>query len=167
MADRRDPDHGPEDLKEKLAYFERIFRSAGLRVTHQRMEIFRELAMATDHPSAETLHRRMKRTMPTLSVDTIYRALSAFEAHNLVTRVRTVENQARFEAQMQPHHHLICSKCKDIIDFQWEGFDDADLPEAISHWGEILGKSVTLHGVCRRCLAPGMERLPGVSSKNS
>ncbi|MEA3546946.1 MAG: transcriptional repressor, partial [Thermodesulfobacteriota bacterium] len=74
------------------------------------------------------------------------------EEKKLIKRVQTLENQARFEAQMTQHHHLICDKCKQIIDFQWKGFDDAGLPEEVAQIGHIRNKNVILLGTCRRCL---------------
>lgn len=139
-------------LQEKLDNLERVCRKAGLRVTHQRLMIYRELSECIDHPSAETLHRRMQKKMPTLSPDTIYRTLATFEEYGLITRVQTVEQQARFEAEMNPHHHLICSRCKEIIDFRWKGFDDSKLPDMIEGWGKIRSKNVVLHGICNKCM---------------
>ncbi len=141
-----------ERMQEKLDNFERVCREAGLRVTHQRIEIFRELSECKDHPSAEALYKRMQKKMPTLSQDTVYRTLATFEEYGLITRVQTVEQQARFEAEMDPHHHLICSRCKEIIDFTWEGFDESDLPNEIAGWGKIQRKNVVLHGVCAKCM---------------
>ena len=46
-------------LKQQLADFENACRKIALRLTPQRLEIFRELAKATDHPSAEILHQRL------------------------------------------------------------------------------------------------------------
>jgi len=141
-----------ENLQKKMTDFENACRGAGLKLTHQRLEIYRELAMSKDHPSAETLHKRLKKKLPTLSLDTIYRTLSTFEEKNLIKRVQTVESQARFETQMIQHHHLICDKCKRIIDFQWKGFDDTGLPEEVAQIGQIRNKNVILLGICRECL---------------
>ncbi|MGD0844088.1 MAG: transcriptional repressor [Geobacteraceae bacterium] len=141
-----------EMLQEKLTAFESACREAGLRLTHQRLEIYRELAMADDHPSAEVLHQRLRRKIPTISLDTVYRTLATFESHGLISKVNTVESQARFEATGMRHHHLICRKCKEIMDFQWQLIDDATLPEEISRWGRIDNKNVVVYGVCSKCL---------------
>ena len=141
-----------ENLQKKMRAFEQACRAAGLKLTHQRLEIYRELAMSTDHPSAESLYKRLKKKLPTISLDTIYRTLSTLEEKNLIKRVQTVESQARFEAQMTQHHHLICDKCKQIIDFQWKGFDDAGLPEEVAQIGQIRNKNIILLGICRECL---------------
>jgi len=139
------------DIKNKLGDFEESCRGAGLKLTHQRLEIFRELAMASDHPSAEILHKRLQQRLSTLSLDTVYRTLATFEKHQLITKVATIESQARFEAEMDRHHHAICRQCGSITDFSWQSFDETLLPEAINGWGRIDKKNITLHGVCGTC----------------
>ncbi|MGV1098041.1 Fur family transcriptional regulator [Thiovibrio sp. JS02] len=138
-------------IQKQLGRFEEACREAGLKLTHQRLEIFRELALAGDHPSAETLHKRLLKRMPTLSLDTVYRTLATFEKHQLITRVETMESQARFEADLERHHHAICRKCGIITDFSWLSLDEAQLPEAIKGWGSVDKKSITLHGICEKC----------------
>ena len=138
--------------EDQFLALEKACREAGLRLTHQRLEIFRELSGSTDHPSAERLHQRLLRKIPTLSLDTVYRTLATLEIHGLVNRVESLESQARFEAARERHHHLICSGCGKIMDFQWKTIDDVSLPEEICEWGEITRKSVVFHGVCKECL---------------
>ena len=68
-----------KNLQKKMSAFEQACRAAGLKLTHQRLEIYRELAMSSDHPSAESLYKRLKKKLPTISQDTIYRTLSTLE----------------------------------------------------------------------------------------
>lgn len=138
-------------LQEKLALFAQACRDANLKLTHQRLEIYRELASAADHPTAEMLYKRLRKTLPTISLDTVYRTLATFEEYNLVTRVQTVESHTRYEAEMAPHHHAICTRCGMITDFQWVSFDTLQLPEGISDWGRIEEKKITFRGVCDKC----------------
>ena len=126
-------------------------REVDLKLTHQRLEIFRVLASSTDHPTAEILYKRLKKNMPSLSLDTVYRTLSTFEEHALISRVQTDESHARFEAELEQHHHAICSRCHRITDFYWDICDSSELPEQIVRWGEIQDKQITLRGVCAEC----------------
>jgi Fur family peroxide stress response transcriptional regulator len=148
---------GNTSLQQMMESFEEACRSADLKLTHQRLEIYRELATATDHPCAETLHRRLLKHMPTLSLDTVYRTLATFAQHHLVKKVQTVDSQARFEAEMSQHHHVICDSCKEIMDFQWGSFDASSVPGDIEQWGSITNKNVTIHGTCRKCQATQQE----------
>ena len=138
-------------LPADLGPIEEACRKAGFRLTHQRLEIFRELARSTDHPSAETLHRRLARRVPTLSLDTVYRTLATFNHCRLVQKVETADSQARFEAVHERHHHLICRCCHGIADFAWPSIDKAVLPDGARDWGRIESRNVVISGVCRTC----------------
>ncbi|MBU0681457.1 MAG: transcriptional repressor, partial [Proteobacteria bacterium] len=124
-----------------LTEFENACRKADLKVTHQRLEIFRELAQAHDHPSAEMLYNRIIKRLPTISLDTVYRTLATLEKHDLITRVQTLESQARLEAEMIRHHHAVCRKCGAITDFSWNTFDEVQVPAELSGWGRITKRN--------------------------
>lgn len=141
-----------KNLEEHLKMFESACRTVGLRLTHQRLEVYRELVMSADHPSAETLHQRLRRTIPTLSLDTVYRTLATLASHGLINKVDTVESQARFEATLKQHHHLICNKCKQIVDFAWPSIQNLALPEEVGSWGNIASTNVVIYGICKQCL---------------
>jgi len=139
------------NAEERLRDFEEVCRKEGLKVTHQRLEVFKELLNSQDHPSVEKLYRRLLRKLPTISLDTVYRTLTTLEQHGLITRVQTQESQARYEGRIDNHHHVICKKCGKITDFHWELLDAAALPDEIIKWGRIERKNITLHGLCQEC----------------
>ena len=139
------------DSQQGIVTFEEACRRAGLRLTHQRLEIFRELSATNDHPSAEELHKRLLKTFPMISLDTVYRTLSVFVQHGLIHKVETAESQGRFEVRKTLHHHLICRNCKEIIDFKWTSFDAAPLPNELTAWGRIESRNAVVYGICREC----------------
>lgn len=142
---------GRDKLQEHLIDFEAACRRAGLKLTHQRLEIYRELAASTDHPSAEVLHHRLIKKIPMLAMDTVYRTLKTLNQHGLIHKVETIESQARFEVIYERHQHLICRQCRQIIDFQWPSIDDVPLPDALMHWGKIESRNVVVYGICNNC----------------
>ena len=141
-----------ENGRGKIASFQNACREAGLRLTHQRLEIYSELADTPDHPTAESIYQRIRKKIPTISLDTVYRTLATFARHGLINKVETVESQARFEVKIKRHHHLTCRKCYKITDFQWESIDDVSLPVEINSWGRVENKNVTVYGICKDCL---------------
>jgi Fur family peroxide stress response transcriptional regulator len=138
--------------EERLRAFAEICRKEGLKITYQRLEIFKELLNSSDHPTVEKLYHRLQPKLSTISLDTVYRTLATLEKHDLVVRVETGESQARFEGRMEEHHHAICKKCGSISDFYWQFPDEASLPDEISNWGQISKKNITLHGLCAQCI---------------
>ncbi|MCW8859590.1 MAG: transcriptional repressor [Deltaproteobacteria bacterium] len=139
-------------VKVQLDSFQEACREKGLRITPQRIEIFKELVKSNDHPTAEKLHQRLIEKMSTLSLDTVYRTLGTFSDLGLINKVETVESQAHFEVSHVPHHHLICEHCKKIIDFKWDQVDKADLPQEVQALGVFEKKNVIIYGTCNSCL---------------
>ena len=131
--------------------FKGICREAGLKLTHQRLEIYRELAGDTGHPSAEEVYRRVRDRMPTIALDTVYRTLSTFEKVGAIARVDVFDERARFDANLSPHQHFICTMCHAIMDFTWDVFEGLDLPAAVSRIGRIDHRSVIVRGICHNC----------------
>lgn len=140
-----------KNFQPQLQRFEQICKDAGLKVTHQRMEIYREVLAAHDHPSAEALYKRLEKRLPSLSLDTVYRTLGTFEQLKLVHRIETVESQARYEAFTPRHHHFLCKSCNQVFDFTWPHFDALQLPDHLSTIGTIDHANVVVHGTCASC----------------
>ncbi len=145
-------EHDKEQQQILIEQFSEACRKSGLKVTHQRTEIYRQLLLRPDHPTAETLHKRLLPSLPTISLDTVYRTLATLEQNGLVARIQTAESQARFEAVCKSHHHLICKNCKQVLDFEWPEVDDIELPLAVTEWGQIDTKNIVMYGICNNCL---------------
>ena len=153
MEPRRDNGAG-EILRKRLAHFEDVCREKGLKLTHQRREIFRDVAEDTTHPSAEDVYKRLKRRLPALSLDTVYRTLATFEQLGLIQRVQLLENIGRYDSNVSTHHHIECRRCQSIRDFDWPEFDALDASFAAEGWGKVTGKRVEVWGVCDQCQSP-------------
>ncbi|OPY07764.1 MAG: Peroxide operon regulator [Syntrophus sp. PtaB.Bin001] len=141
-----------QNSKGKYFDFDKECRKAGLKVTLQRQEIFEELRLSTDHPSAEALHERLRIKLPNLALDTVYRTLTTFANKGLINRVETAESLGRYEAIHSRHHHLICRRCGEIKDFTWSLLDEASLPDNVGNWGRIDSKNIVIYGLCDKCL---------------
>lgn len=139
-------------LHDRVKAFEARCRKAGLKLTHQRLEIYRELASTYDHPAADDVYRRVQKRIPTISLDTVYRTLLTFEQFGLAARVHAFDDRARFDANVSPHQHLACIRCKSIQDFQWRTFEQMKPPAKATKWGEVQTKDVVLKGLCNECL---------------
>ncbi|MEE4254042.1 MAG: Fur family transcriptional regulator [Desulfuromusa sp.] len=139
-------------VKTSIDTFIDACRKRDLRITPQRLEIFKKLAQTTDHPTAEKLHQRLVEQMPTLSLDTVYRTLGTFVEMGLINKVETIESQAHFEVSTVQHHHLICEQCRKIIDFEWKQVEEVPLPDETQSLGKFERKSVVVYGTCQDCL---------------
>jgi Fur family peroxide stress response transcriptional regulator len=138
----------PENYKKIKA----LFKKTDLKLTHQRLEVYSELQKSTQHPSAEDIFLTISHRLPTLAIDTVYRNLHDFENAGIIKRVFSIDDRARFDADLTPHHHFCCRSCKSISDIKSEMLDRLDIPDFLSEWGEVHGAQIVFDGICNNCL---------------
>ena len=142
-----------DKLAARIESFMAAFGQAGLRITAQRIEIFRALARSVAHPDAETVFRWVRVRMPTISRDTVYRTLGLLERASAAWRVATVKGRTRYDANTQPHHHFICSRCGCVRDIPSRYLGRLRLPRNLPGLGSITWMHVQATGVCSHCKA--------------
>lgn len=139
---------------ETVAAREKVFAAAlaedGLRKTHQRLEIIREIAAADDHPAADEILRRVRARVPTLSQDTVYRALAVLVDRGLVERV-TTPRATRFDPDHTPHHHFVCDNCGRLEDIGIDVVQAPEVPPLLPGIGEVRTVHVEMCGLCVGC----------------
>jgi Fur family peroxide stress response transcriptional regulator len=126
-------------------------RGNGLKVTPQRIAIYKALVCTDEHPSAETLHRKIRKLYPRISLDTVNRTLLTLAEIDAASVVEGSGDARRFDGRSERHQHFKCIKCKRIVDFHHEAFDRVRVPAVISNRFTILRKTVYLEGICDLC----------------
>jgi len=128
-----------------------VVKAAGVKLTHQRLEIFKELAGTDAHPDAETLFRAVQKRVPTVSLDTVYRTLWLLHDLGLVTTLGPGGAGVRFDANLDRHHHYVCVACGLVRDFQSDALDALRIPASVKDLGSVEGAQVEVRGLCTRC----------------
>lgn len=139
------------EIERRMKRFAETCRKGGLKTTHQRMEVFRELARTENHPDAETIYRHVRRRVPAISRDTVYRTLATLEDQGLVHKAEIVSGRARYDANTDHHHHFICTACGRVHDFYSPALDELPIPRSVSALGRVESAQVQLRGVCTNC----------------
>jgi len=122
-----------------------------LRVTPQRVVIYKELGVAKDHPSADMLYKRVREKLPNISFDTVYRTVLSFSRIGLVRVVEGYGEEKRFDPDIKYHHHFRCLKCHRIIDFYSDFCKNLKVPPELKDFCNVLNKKVILEGTCKKC----------------
>jgi len=140
-----------KELERRTKLFSGTSRRYGVKTTHQRTEIFRELARTNEHPGAETIYDRVRKRIPAISLDTVYRTLRLLEKEGLISRVGSLGEKMRFDANIDHHHHFVCTRCGfmgDIYNEEWDGFR---APSDALEMGTVNSIHVELRGLCKTC----------------
>lgn len=131
--------------------FKKACYSAGLADTPQRRLIYRVLADSLDHPTAEMVHLRVGERSPRVSLATVYRNLKAFAAAGMADEVAVGGHRARYDANMLPHHHLVCRGCGCVRDYI-HNRGDGPLPTKAELGGfEVDSAKINWIGICADC----------------
>jgi Fur family transcriptional regulator, peroxide stress response regulator len=141
-------------------------RNVGLRLTGPRRVVLEVVRGTESHPTAEAVHRMVRRRLPRVSLGTVYRNLRLLVAEGLVNELPGPH--ARFDGNTSEHHHFTCLGCGRIVDV--EGPLTAPHSRALCRRVAAQGGfSVTHHriefyGRCAACRTassrPGRRRRP-------
>ena len=142
------------EVERRVVSFSQALRESGLRLTHQRLEVAREIARSETHPDTETIYREVRTRVPTISLDTVYRTLAALERLGLVARVDVTAGPARYDANLDHHHHFVCTRCGLVRDVYCSALDDLEAPDLADELGRVESVRVQLRGLCKRCQEP-------------
>ncbi len=145
------------DTQLRLCRLEETLRRAGVKLTPQRLEIFREVLRASDHPDAETVYHRVRQRVPTVSLDTVYRNLWLLHDLGLILALGSPRERVRFDGDLRPHHHFICTSCGAVYDFYSAELDRLHLPADVSALGSPDRVQVEIRGLCTRCAQTDVE----------
>ena len=140
-----------EFIEEKVNDLISRSKGLGIKVTPQRIAIYKELASTDEHPSTETIYKKIKAYYPNISLTTVYRTLETFEKLGLISVVNILYNAARYDANLEPHHHIVCTECKKVEDVYDESLTNLDVSDKTLGDYRIDGYSVQLNGVCSAC----------------
>lgn len=133
-----------DGLRERL-------RAAGRRITPQRDLIFRLLAETQgDHPTAEALHVRARRVLPSLSLRTVYAVLDELREVQAVRPLDLGTGSARFCTNVQDHHHLVCDRCGRVKDV-FLPLPPVEIPPGQGAGFVVREQTLVLRGMCADC----------------
>lgn len=138
------------DEKKMMDMFHMKSKEHGLKITPQRTIIYKELLKA-NHPSADTIYKRLIKKIPNISFDTVNRALLTFSKIGIAKIVEGYGQPKRYDPDIDKHHHFRCIKCNNIIDFQNEEYDNINVPEELQKQFLVTNKKVVLEGICNKC----------------
>ena len=93
----------------------------------------------------------VRKKMPNVSLDTVYRTLASLEEMDLLMRVG-LSSKARFDGDLRPHCHFVCTRCGEVYDiFPQPGEASLPLPRGAREMGEVRQVNVQLRGICKKC----------------
>ncbi|MFA5098289.1 MAG: Fur family transcriptional regulator [Candidatus Margulisiibacteriota bacterium] len=123
----------------------------GLKLTPQRTAIYDLIKDSRQHPCAEQVYRSVKKQLPNISFDTVYRTLQSFSEAGLINAVENHGRNQRFDPRTEQHHHFHCINCRKIVDFDCKEFDSLLAQKQMQKGFKIIRRRVVFEGLCKDC----------------
>jgi Fur family peroxide stress response transcriptional regulator len=121
------------------------------RLTPQRVELVRLIAVSEGHPNAARLYTAIRARFPTMSLATVYKTLALLKELNQVVEIELRDDRHYDGNRPQPHPHLVCLKCSRILDAELD-LEPATLRRLEENSGfRISRPQITLYGLCPDC----------------
>ena len=138
-----------QDLRGKL--YER-----GYKMTPQRKQILQIFVEHPEHLSAEDVYGILREQDSEIGLATVYRALDLLSELGILVKIDFGDGCARYELNtadpnIHHHHHLICVKCKKVIEFEDDLLDDLEATISRKSGFQILNHEVKFFGYCKDC----------------
>ena len=127
-------------------------RERHFRITPQRIAVLKILALSEGHPSVEEIYEEVKRDFPTTSLATVYKTVTLLKELDEVLELGFPEGSNRYDgSKPYPHPHLICTKCRKIMDPDLESLEGVT-KELTSETGfQITSHRLDFFGICPDC----------------
>jgi Fe2+ or Zn2+ uptake regulation protein len=131
--------------------FRQLAWKCGLAATHQRRVVYEAVVGSHGHHSPEKIYAAVRRKIPSISLATVYNNLRLFVERGLLREVTPHASTLLVDGNLEPHHHLVCSRCKSVQDIEGEFIDFKRLSRQLPDGFDLTQPLVEVFGLCRRC----------------
>lgn len=118
--------------------------------------ILDEVRKGFNHPTADEIYVGVKKSLPRISMGTVYRNLDILASYGLIARLEPSHPQMRFDSNIKGHYHLTCARCGKIDDMTFESAEESfdSLQAALGNLTKygIFGHQLDFFGLCDECL---------------
>jgi Fur family peroxide stress response transcriptional regulator len=126
-------------------------RQRRISVTPQRLAVLSTLESRRDHPTAEQIYHEVRRRLPAISFNTVYKTLEVLCQRGLVNKVNPLHEVARYDIQTHNQAHLVCRQCHRIYDLEREPEPIALSPTEVPPGFSVEHQTVIFWGICPHC----------------
>jgi Fur family ferric uptake transcriptional regulator len=133
--------------------FARTVQSAGFKLTPPRQAVLEALESGDGHMTPAEVLERAQAIYPSLGRATVYRTLELLTSLGVVRPIFLGERGVCLTLAEGGHHHLVCSDCGAVIEFDECTVSDLEQELAQRLNFQIRGHLLEFYGLCEQCHA--------------
>ena len=126
-------------------------RGAGYKITPPRMAVLQVIEQEGEHLNPAEILTRAQAIYPAIGRATVYRTLEMLTAIGVIRPIYVGEHGPTYIHTEGGHHHLVCSVCGVVIDFE-QCMADQMTQELSDRFGfQIKSHLLEFYGLCADC----------------
>lgn len=118
-----------------------------MRKSKQKDLILRIIEESHEHPNAFDIYQISQKTIPNISLGTVYRNLNTLLEEEKIICIQTPDHMMHYDNTKKKHAHCICLKCQHIFDIDKTLTDK----EVMMKDFKVLDYNISFKGICEKC----------------
>ncbi len=154
--------HGQE--KEQ---FKKLFKQENIDAFEDRFKILDVFLQTERHLTVRELVQLLDESGYTFTPDFVRDTLKLMCRFGFARKNRFYNGEARYEHRHLGHHHdhMICTKCKNIYEFEDEQLENMQAQIAATYNFHMLQHKMEIYGICSKCLKDHIQLMPLIHTK--
>ena len=140
--------------KQEKAQFKKLFKQDRIDRFNDRLAVLEVFLRTEHHVTANDLTDLVKQNGHRLSAEFVTDTIELMCRYGFAQKNRFNNGEPRYEHRHlgQHHDHMICTKCRKIIEFEDSHLEQLQLKIAAAKGFHLLQHKMELYGLCRQCL---------------
>jgi Fur family ferric uptake transcriptional regulator len=147
--------------------FKKLFKQEHIDNFEDRFKILEAFLQTEKHVTIDELGRLLNANGWTLDPEFVRETLKLMCRFGFAHKSRFDNGAVRYEHRhlRQHHDHMICTKCRKIIEFQENQLEELQIRIAAHHGFHMLQHKMEIYGICSDCLKERIRIMPLISAK--
>jgi Fur family ferric uptake transcriptional regulator len=147
--------------------FKKLFKQEHIDSFEDRYKILEAFLQTEKHVTVDELVQLLDNNGWTLDPEFVRETLKLMCRFGFAQKSRFNNGAVRYEHRHlgQHHDHMICTKCRKIIEFQENQLEDLQIRIAAYHGFHMLQHKMEIYGICSDCLKERIRIMPLIAAK--
>ena len=147
--------------------FKKLFKQENIPDFEDRFKVLEVFLQTEHHLTVNEIIPLLKENGYELDPDFVRETLKLICRFGFAHKIKFDSGPVRYEHRhlCQHHDHMICTKCKKIIEFQNEKIENLQTQVSRAYGFHMLQHKLEIYGICSECLKSPLKLMPLVMAK--
>ncbi|CAB1083294.1 Fur family transcriptional regulator [Alkalispirochaeta odontotermitis] len=142
--------------------FKKLFKQEHIDNFEDRFKVLEAFLQTEKHVSVDDLVERLVKNGWRLKPEFVRETLKLMCRFGFAHKSRFDNGVVRYEHRHlgQHHDHMICTKCRKILEFEEEQIEQLQIKIAATHGFHMLQHKLEIYGICNNCIRERIQLMP-------